>query len=108
MGEAAAGTVSFPEWAVVLETASLPPTEKDVFRREIVAFLRYCGEHHVSATTALALHYITACEPKGNYAARPALRREPEGSGRSPASAAALQHEPTGWGQPVPPRTGSR
>lgn len=50
--------VSFPDWKRVLAHASLPPVERENYRRAILSFLSYCKKSHAPASVAIFRSYL--------------------------------------------------
>lgn len=50
--------ISFPEWKTALMRAGLAIHEREVFRREILTFLRHCKVRRAPATIAGAREYL--------------------------------------------------
>jgi integron integrase len=59
----ASGTIGrevlwFPGWSDVLAAADMPPELRESYRREIIAFLRFCKAAHAPATAVMARQFL--------------------------------------------------
>lgn len=66
--------VSFPQWKSVLVQSGMDESNRRVFEREIITFLRHCKITRTSATVELARKYLDKVDPEPNGTARVALR----------------------------------
>ena len=55
--------VRFPHWKEVLSLSALSTVQREVFRREILNFLRYCKIHRAAANAALMKQHLLEQEP---------------------------------------------
>ena len=72
--EAQKKPISFREWQQALAASGESPSRQQVFREEIMGFLRQCKQRHSPASVELAKQYLAARTTQDGNDARDALR----------------------------------